>query len=154
MNLRSMKTRRRAQGFALMDALFAMAIAGIMFAALYSGLAFGFKVIRMARENTRATQVMLEKMETIRLYTWTQITTPGFLPTNTFTVPYYAVGGSNNSLMYTGQISVLPSGIGTTYADDMRKIEVTVNWGSLGNGSRSRTMSTFVTKNGMQSYVY
>jgi type II secretory pathway pseudopilin PulG len=154
MNLRSIRNGQRAQGFALMDALFAMAIAGIMFAALFSGLAFGFKVIRMARENTRATQVMLEKMETIRLYTWTQITTPGFLPTNTFTVPYYAVGGTNNSLMYTGRLSVLPSGLGTSYADEMRKIEVTVDWGSLGNGSRTRTMSTYVSKNGMQTYVY
>src|ERR1051326_7449704 len=86
-------------GFTLIDALFAMVMAGVMFTALYAGLAFGFKVVKMARENTRATQVMLEKMETIRLYTWTQINSNGFIPTNKFTVPYYAVGTSTNGTL-------------------------------------------------------
>ena len=141
------------QGFTLVDALFAMAIAGIMFFAMYSGLAFGFQVIKMARENTRATQVMLEKMETIRLYTWTQITNAGFIPTNKFTVPYYAVG-TNCSLMYTGQIFIQPSGLGTSYADNMLKITIQVDWSPMGQTNRTRTMSTLVSKNGMQSYVY
>src|ERR1051325_3454190 len=109
--------------FGLVDALFAMVMAGVMFLALYAGLAFGFKVIRFARENTRATQIMLEKMETVRLYTWTQITNVGFIPTNKFTVPYYAVGTNvNSSLLYTGQIVVAASGVGTSYASDMRKV--------------------------------
>src|SRR5436853_4683929 len=92
-------TKRAVHGFTLIDALFAMVISGVMFTALYAGLAFGFKVIRFARENTRATQIMLEKMETIRLYTWEQVTNCGdtnvgsfFLPSNPVQVPYYAVG--------------------------------------------------------------
>lgn len=138
----------------MVDAMFAMVMAGVMFTALYSGLAFGFKVIKLARENTRATQIMLEKMETIRLYTWTQVTNVGvFLPTNTFIVPYYSVG-TNSSLVYTGQIFVQASGIGTSYADDMRKITVQVNWSALGSSNRTRSMSTYVTRNGMQTYVY
>src|ERR1044072_8496338 len=98
-------------GFTLVDALFAIAVAGVMFLALYAGLAFGFKIIKMTRENVRATQIMLEKMETIRLYTWTQINSNGFTPTNKFVVPYYSVGSTNTSLMYTGQIFIGPSTI-------------------------------------------
>ncbi len=56
--------RRRA--FTLVESLFAMTMASVMFAALYSGLAFGFNIIKAARENSRATQIMVEKMETIR----------------------------------------------------------------------------------------
>ena len=158
--------RRANGGFGLIDALFAMVIAGMMFTALYAGLAFGFRVIKMARENTRATQIMLEKMETIRLYTWTQVTNYGntnlgnyFLPSNPFFIPYYAVG-TNTSLMYTGQIFVEASGVvngagtPTSYADDMRKITIRVDWSALGLTNRTRTMSTYVTKNGMQTYVY
>jgi hypothetical protein len=141
-------------GFTLVDALFAIAVSGVMFLALYAGLAFGFKVIRMARENTRATQIMLEKMETIRLYTWSQINSNGFIPTNTFLVPYYSVGGTNTSLVYTGQLFINASGLTNTYADDMRKVTVRVDWGELGNTCRTRTMTTYVTKNGLQSYVY
>jgi hypothetical protein len=153
LNQRSAKPRSRG-GFSLVDALFAVAVAGFMFIALYAGLAFGFKIIRMARENTRATQIMLEKMETIRLYTWNQVTNTGFIPTNQFVVPYYSIGGTNTSILYTGQIIIASSPLGTSYADNMRKVMVRVNWNSPGSTNRTRTMSTYVTRNGLQNYVW
>jgi hypothetical protein len=143
-----------AAGFGLVDAVFAMGIAGVLFSSLYGGLSFGFNTIKFARENTRATQIMVEKMETIRLYTWTQINSNGFIPTNKFVVPYYSVSGTNSSsLLYTGQVLIASSGVGTTYADAMRKITVQLNW-LTGKTPRSRSMSTYVSKGGMQSYVY
>jgi hypothetical protein len=145
---------RARDGFSLMDALFAMAVAGFMFVALYAGLAFGFKIIKMARENTRATQIMLEKMETIRLYTWNQVTNTGFIPTNKFVVPYYSVGSTNTSLLYTGRITIAPCPIGASYADNMRKITIRVDWTPFDSTNRSRTMSTYVTRNGLQNYVW
>jgi hypothetical protein len=147
-------TLSRSRAFTLVDAIFAMAVAGVMFTALYAGLAFGFRIIKMARENTRATQIMLEKMETIRLYKWEQITNAGFIPTNAFLVPYYSIGGTNTSLMYTGQVSIQPSGLPWTYAHDMRKVNIRIDWSSMGGTNRTRTMTTFVSRNGMQSYVY
>jgi hypothetical protein len=145
---------RAEEGLTLIDALFAMAIAGVMFTALYAGLAFGFNVIKMARENTRATQIMLEKMESIRLYTWSQVNSNGFISTNKFVVPYYAVGGTNSSLVYTGQVMISPSGLTNTYADDMRKVTVRVEWKSIGVSNRVKTMTTYVANRGLQSYVY
>jgi hypothetical protein len=144
----------RTRAFTLVDALFAMAMAGVMFTALYAGLAYGFKIIKMARENTRATQIMLEKMETVRLYTWTQINSNGFVPTNKFVVPYYSVNGTNSSLVYTGQFFIEPSGLSNSYADTMKKVTVRVDWGGVGEMNRTRAMSTYVSKNGLQSYVY
>src|SRR4051812_26889476 len=89
-------SRRLADsGFTLVDAIFAMAVAGVMFVALYAGLAFGFRMVKMARENTRATQIMLEKMETVRLVKWSDLTNSSVFPTNKFVVPYYSVGGTN-----------------------------------------------------------
>jgi hypothetical protein len=141
-------------GFGLVDALFAMTMAGVMFLALYAGLAFGFKVIKFARENTRATQIMLEKMETVRLYTWTQLTNNGFVPTNKFTVPYYAVGTNNSgSLLYTGQVVIEASGVNASYAGNMRKVTIKLEWCPSGL-MRTREMSTYVGRNGMQTYVY
>jgi len=144
----------RTRAFTLVDALFAMAMAAVMFTALYAGLAYGFRIIKMARENTRATQIMLEKMETIRLYTWTQINSNGFIPTNKFIVPYYSVNGTNSSLVYTGQCFIEPSGMTNSYADTMRKVTVRVDWGNLGTTNRTRTMTTYVSKGGLQNYVY
>jgi type II secretory pathway pseudopilin PulG len=151
--------RSREAAFTLVDALFAMAISGVMFLALYAGLSSGFNVIKMARENTRATQIMLEKMETIRLYTWNQVTNPGFIPTNTWTVPYYAVAGATSGLMYTGRITIAAAdvyngfGSAASYAPNMRKLTVRVDWGNIGGKPRTRTMSTYVTRNGLQNYV-
>lgn len=144
----------RSRAFTLLDAIFAMAVAGVMFTALYAGLAFGFNIIKMARENTRATQIMLEKMETIRLYTWEQITNVGFIPTNTFLVPYYSIGGTNTSLMYTGQVVIQPSGLPLSYANEMRKVTIRIDWASMGGTNRTRSMMTYVARRGMQGYVY
>src|SRR5207244_2048787 len=83
-------------GFTLIEVLIGMAIVGGLIITLYTGLAWGFRVIRLARENIRATQVMAEKMETIRLYNWDQVTSNGFIP-STFNVPYYPVGQTNGS---------------------------------------------------------
>ncbi len=145
---------RSSGGFALVDALFAMAVAGFMFVALYAGMGFAFRLIKIARENTRATQIMLEKMETLRLYTWTQVTNTGFIPTNKFTVSYYAMGGTNSSLLYTGQILIAACPINASYADTMRKVTVKLDWSPMGSTNRTRSMSTYVTRNGLQNYVW
>jgi len=158
--------RLRSRAFTLIDALFAMMMAGIMFAALYAGLAYGFKIVRMARENTRATQIMLEHMEIIRLYTWQQLTNAGpdssfFLNTNPFTVPYYSVGNASTSLLYTVRVSLADAPVTqgdwitpASYAAQMRKISVRLDWTPPGGTNRSRKMSSYVTRNGLQTYVW
>lgn len=144
---------RRDGAFTLVDSIIAMAVAAIMFGALYAGLAFGFNTIKFARENTRATQIMVEKMETIRLYTWSQINSNGFIPTTLFTVPYYSMGTTNSSLVYTGHLVIGPSGLATSYSNDMKKVTVTLRW-TTGKTPRTRTMTTYVSRNGMYAYVW
>jgi len=48
-----------------------MAIAGIVVFSLYAGINFGMFNLQMSRENLRATQIMLEKVETLRFATGT-----------------------------------------------------------------------------------
>ena len=135
----------------------AMLMAGMMFTALYAGLAYGFKVIKLARENTRATQIMIEHMEICRLYKWKDLTNVGpggFLNTNPITVPYYAIGGTNSSILYTSRVILEACPLGTSYAADMRQLTIRLDWLSVGGTNRSRTMSTYVTRNGLQNYVW
>ena len=84
------KTGRRAKrqnGQTLAEVLITVVLVSMMLLSLHAGFCSGFATIQSAREDLRATQIMIEKMETIRLYTWDQINTPGFLPA-TFEVPY------------------------------------------------------------------
>ena len=62
-HLRSIAPRIRvwAGGFSLVEAVMAMVIRGITVVALLSGVTSGMLTMRMARENLRATQIMVER---------------------------------------------------------------------------------------------
>jgi len=106
----------------------------------------------MARENLRATQIMLEKMEAIRLYNWGQLK-PGFIPTK-FIANYDVNSGSTNSgILYFGEVEIADSNTGTTYGPDMKTVTVRVAW-KTGPINRSRQMRTYVCRSGVQNYIY
>ena len=146
------RRKERREGFTLLDIALATGLAGVMFVSLYAGLTTGFTIVKMGRENTRATQILMEKMETIRLYTWDQITSNGFIPTN-FTATYYPPGLTNAGLTFTGRVTIADSGIGSTYADDLKRVTVELKW-ATGSLLRSRTNSTLVSHYGLQNYIY
>jgi type II secretory pathway pseudopilin PulG len=148
------KLPRAAEGaFSLVEVTFGMALAAILLTALYTGLTYGFSVMRLARENTRATQILVEKMETVRLYNWDQINTPECLP-STFEVAYYPMGGvTNPGTIYHGTLTISDTALTAGYASDMKKITVTLNW-KTGGLPRTRTLSTYVSRYGMQNYIY
>src|SRR2546423_6347693 len=83
---RSSRRWRRLAGFSLLEASIGMGVIGTVVGAMLSGITAGTMTMRMTRENLRATQIMLEKVETIRLYNWDQVTT-NYIP-NSFTNYY------------------------------------------------------------------
>ena len=107
----------------------------------------------VARENLRATQVLVEKMEGIRLYDWDQITNASFIP-RTFSVPYdptatNGVGG----FTYSGTVSISPTSLTTSYNNDLRLVTIQLTWNS-GQLPRQRQLSTYVCRTGLQNYLY
>jgi prepilin-type N-terminal cleavage/methylation domain-containing protein len=75
--VRSANQRRRTAAraaFTLVELVVAMAVIGVVVVSLYGGITSGISSVRMARENLRATQILVEKTEAIRLYRWDQIT--------------------------------------------------------------------------------
>ncbi len=60
----------------------AIALLGVMASGIFGSFRYGFFALQLVRENQRATQILLEKVETLRLYSWDQVNTPGFIPTN------------------------------------------------------------------------
>jgi len=147
---------RAKQAMTLVEVMIAVAGVGILLVTLYVGITQGFAVIQTARENLRATQVLQEKMETMRVYNWEQITDGGFIP-RTFREPFYAVSDENNGgFDYFGTLRIVDASplLGSvSYINDLRWVIVEVQWQS-GNVTRRREMRTLVSHFGLHSYVY
>jgi Tfp pilus assembly protein PilV len=147
--------------FSLVEASVGMAIFGIGFVALHGGLTSSCGTVQAARDNLQATQIMSEKLDTIRLYGWDKITNSGYIPAS-FTKVYTAKGewtsnGTNENvpsgIIYTGTLSIQPAGITETYSNDLRRVSVSLAW-KTGMRQRTAKMSTFVSRFGLQQYVY
>jgi len=149
--------RRTQQAYSMMEVLVGTAVFALGLISLLGGIASSFSFTQLAREDLRATQIMLERMETIRLYNWSQINgSNGFVIPTSFTNAYYPPGLSMASgVYYTGQLSILPAANLTdaSYSNAMRSVQVSLRWPS-GKVLRTRTMSTLVGANGIQNYVY
>jgi prepilin-type N-terminal cleavage/methylation domain-containing protein len=158
MKLQNKTTRlQSAQAFTLAEVVIAIAVVSIMFVSLYSGISAGFGLINSARQNLRATQVALEKMETMRMYSWEQINSNSFVP-QTFTAPFFPMtlsGGQTNSggLTYYGTTVLTNAGLTNSYNLDTRLVIVTVKW-TNGHAGFTREMRTMVSQYGMQRYIF
>src|SRR5437868_2374817 len=141
---------QRVHGFSFTEVLVAVAITAMMFLTLYAGFSSGFAVLQLSRENLRATQILQEKMETIRLYNWDQLTTPTFIPTN-FVDTFYPGTQSTVGITYTGTVTISTAPLTESYSNDLRLITVNVQWLS-GRVIRRRDMNTLVSRNGLQNY--
>lgn len=144
--------KRAATAFTIMEVIVAAAITGITFVSLYGGISAGFGIVALARENLRGTQILQEKMETIRLYTWDQICRPGFIPTN-FVDDFQGSTGVVSGLVYTGSVLIVSAPVSEVYAADLKQITIKVQWKS-GKALRRREMMSFIAKDGLQSYIY
>jgi len=144
---------RRAQAaFSLTEVTVCLGIVGTCVAALFSGFTTGFFSIKMTRENLRATQILLQKAEAIRLQSWDQITNPTNIPT-AFVDRYDPNSTANPGTIYTGSILITNCPITSSYSNNMRMVVISVNW-QTGAVNRNRNYTTYVARNGLQVYIY
>jgi type II secretory pathway pseudopilin PulG len=154
-----LKKRRAVQAYTIIEVMMGVCILGIMIVTLYTGFSSGFTVVQVSRDNLRATQILLQRMETMRLYNWHQL-----LATNSYLKPNfreYYDPVSQGGTVYVGTISTnLPDISGTAYRTNMRMVTVTVYWTNYSQKPstnivvRSRQMQTYVARYGMQNYLY
>lgn len=149
-------TKVRQFAYSLAEVMVGVSLMGILFVSLYGGMSSGFALTQVSRENLRATQILLERVEGVRLYNWNQLAYSNWIPSS-FTNYYYPITepGESPGIMYVGRMEVKPAAMNpsATYSSKVREIEVTVDWVSAGV-PRNRKMSTYVSRNGVQNYVY
>jgi prepilin-type N-terminal cleavage/methylation domain-containing protein len=192
------KSASNLGGFTLIEAMVAMAVVGILIGALYSGVTWGMGNYQRARETMRATEILTEKLDSVRLFNWDQITNGTSIPAS-FTASFdaekdpnrgkayayayaygqtngnngnaggngngngngnsggngYAYGQTNKSkINYSGTLSISNAPSDVTYNGDLRYVTASVRWTNAVGAVRTRSMTTFVSKNGLQNYIY
>lgn len=157
-NLASRSSSRCSQiAYTLAEVMVGVAIMGILFVSLYGGMSSGFAVTQVSRENLRATQILIERMEGIRLYNWNQLIYSNWVPA-TFTAYYYPMTnrGESPGIVYSGTMTIVknpPMYPASTYNTNIAAVTVKVDWISA-NIPRTRSITTYVSRNGVQNYVY
>jgi Tfp pilus assembly protein PilE len=141
------------RGYTFTEVMVSVGVIGVLFVSLYVAFSAAFTVIRVARENLRATQIMVQRAEMLRLYTWPQLNDPAYFKT-TFTDNSVASLG----VTYHGNIALTtPANMGSpSYLTNMRTVTITVRWtNSVGKPlPHVRQMQTQTARWGMQNYVY
>jgi prepilin-type N-terminal cleavage/methylation domain-containing protein len=135
-------------GFTLVEVMVGTAILAFTVVALYGAFSFGFSTIKVSQEDVRADQILVQKLETLRVYDWTNVIN-NYVPTN-FTAYYSTNGG----VTYDGSLSVtpfVPTAVNETYTDSLRQVTVSVGWIS-GGVPRTRSMTTLVSQYGIQTF--
>jgi type II secretory pathway pseudopilin PulG len=149
-------------GFTLVEAVVATGILTIVFVAVFALLTFNLTITSLSRENSRATQVLLDKMECLRLYQWQQLTNPAVLSTNFINWTYESTNaGTTNAIgqgtRYVGKISVttpVTALSGTSYGANLALVQVTVSWSSGNtNLTHTRSMATYFSRLGVENAI-
>lgn len=154
---------RARSGFTLPEVMVSVVLVTIVVVSLYAGITQGFVIADVSRDNMRATQVMVNTMEVIRLYSWDQINSNGFMPTNYIIslYPTNQIRGTIDEASRDGNrlaqikigISTPSLGAGADYATNMREISMSVIWTNQGL-VRTRSMKSYIAAEGLQTYVY
>jgi type II secretory pathway pseudopilin PulG len=142
---------RPVGGFTLVETVIAVLLCSIMVGALYASFGFGFSAVRNTREDLQATQILLTRMERVRLCTWPQVTNTVYNPTTTATY----LDSKNKRLPCTVTFKAAVPAFGSlpeAYRNQMLLVTVNVSWTS-GNLQHQRSMQTYVSRQGMNSYV-
>ena len=137
-------------GFTLVETIVAMSILTFVVVSLYAAFSIGFACIKVAREDLRADQILVQKLETLREYDWSSLTN-GYVLTNSM-----AVFSSEGGIEYGVNMSITPAPVTESYSNTLRQVTASVFWssgGGFGSGvTHQRSMTTLVSQNGLQTY--
>jgi len=143
------KARLRQQAYTFIEIMVAGGLLGFMVFSVYTAFSYGFTTIALSQENLRADQVLVQKLETLRVHDWSQVNS-GYIPTN-FTSSFSTNGGVAQGATYTGTVSITSMPLTESYSNTLRQVTVTLAWTS-GGVPRTRSMSTLVSQHGIQTY--
>jgi hypothetical protein len=145
-----MQAQRQA-GFTLTETILGVALITLLTITLLGNYINGIYELEMSRDNFRATQILADRAEAIRLCSWAQVFTNPIVPA-AFT-NYYTPEDTQSQPVYYGTVAITPVATTASYSNDLRQITIRVSW-TTGWLSRAREVTLFVSAYGMQRDTY
>ena len=91
-------------------------------------------------------EILQQELETIRTYTWTQMTNSANFTNATV---------SDRGVIYYVSKSVVPYTNSTGYGlTNMRKVTVSILWTNMTGDQINKSMTTLVSQGGLNDYIY
>jgi prepilin-type N-terminal cleavage/methylation domain-containing protein len=147
---------RATAGFTLAEVMVAIMILGVASVAAYGGFATSFMLIDSARQELRASQILTQKAEGIRLCSWSTLTNCPIA----FTERYDPANGTNGGTLYSGRVTIgsaSPISSSANYKTNMSMVTVTLFWTNYCGKqpvTHARTLETLVARYGVQNYIW
>jgi prepilin-type N-terminal cleavage/methylation domain-containing protein len=146
---------RISAAFTLVEVLVAVLILATISLAYYGALSSGFSVVQSTREDLRATQILMQKIEAIRLCTWYQLTNFSFREPYDPTATNISTGAMYYGTVTKGAATSIPNS--SAYQPRMCLMTVSLSWTNFNTPrpqSHTRQMQTEVARYGMQNYIW
>jgi prepilin-type N-terminal cleavage/methylation domain-containing protein len=133
-------------GFNLIEVSIATLVIGILVASILTTVTHGFGILSRSRETLRGNQILQQELETIRTYTWTQMTNSANFTNSSV---------SDRGVIYFVTKSVVPYTNSTGYGlTNMRKVTVSILWTNMTGDPITKSMTTLVSQGGLNDYIY
>jgi prepilin-type N-terminal cleavage/methylation domain-containing protein len=156
---------RCARAYTLVEVMVSVGLLAIMLSATYPAFILGFASVKTTREDDRATQIVVQKLEGFRLLRFSD----QLNYSSTF-LDYYnptnnnmqgLTNGSQGAVYYgtmtisTNSTTVIPSS--ASYANLVRLVTISVTWTNYVNSApiaHTRQMQTLSAFYGLQNYLW
>jgi type II secretory pathway pseudopilin PulG len=153
--IQSTTASRAEKAFTLAEVMVAACVLGIASLSMYGGFASGFMLVDSTRQELRATQILTQKAEALRLCSWSSLTNCPI----SFSEAYDPTS-ANGGTIYGGTVSTnTPSLIpnSAAYRTNVCLATITLYWTNY-NGTQkivhSRSSQTLVARYGIQNYIW
>lgn len=160
MNVKASKLqdiRHGTRAFTLVEVLISVGMLAFMMISLFAAFTFGFASLATTREDLRATQLLMQKVEAVRLCRWDQLP---YAP-KTFRDSYDPTVATNKSkgVVYGGTLATTAAAtfLPAAYRDKVHLVTVTINWTNYTGKNKithSRQIQTLAAYSGIQNYIY
>ncbi|MDQ6808729.1 MAG: type II secretion system GspH family protein [Verrucomicrobiota bacterium] len=160
--------RRGRAGFTLLESLVAAALMALFLGTLFALNTSSMQTIRMARESAGASQLLQQRVESLRIANWHQVTDADWLKTNLLNtatpgagilhattetvtlIPYDSAATGNTQLVRTNGVASIVNRNATLLAENAVKVIWTVAYnGAPNNRVYARQVVAVLAKGGV-----